>query len=149
MFHFSCGSPSTSHYIGKSSRLVFHNSHQIAHKGHPIIYSGWGTEAMGLADLTPIPPVHALLAQIDLASKSALDNDQGWHPLDHKSMSPPVGPVSLGLWLGRCLQHRCPPCSTHEVGQQSFLQVIYKAHHYVCSPYLTTVIIQLHFNITS
>lgn len=39
--------------------------------GHPVIYSGWGKGTTGALDLTPVPPVHALLAQIHLASKSA------------------------------------------------------------------------------
>lgn len=63
-----------SRYIGKLSALVFLKSHQAVCKGHPVIYSGWGRGAVGAVDLTPIPAVHALLAQIHLPSKSALDD---------------------------------------------------------------------------
>ena len=32
-----------------------------------------------------------------------------------------------------------------EVGKQGFLQIIYRTHHYLCSTYLATVIIQTAF----
>jgi len=83
-----------------------------------------------------------------------LDNGQGWHPLDHKPMSPEMLSVSQ-----RQSPNRSPwffglmnadsadllSAAPAEVGKQGFLQIIYRTHHYLCSTYLATVIIQTAF----
>ena len=79
--------------------------------GHPVTYSGWRRGATGAVDLTPIPPVHALVAQIHPASKSAPGQWPGLASAgpqadvsrDALRLSEAVSkPVSLVLWFDEC-----------------------------------------------
>lgn len=72
-----------------------------------------------------------------------LDNGQAWHLLDQSLHRPDQSPQFFGLINADSAA--LLSAALGEVGKQGFLQIIYRAHHYLCSTYLATVIIQAAF----